>query len=125
MFFLCVAAVRCRYMAEKFDTTEVAEAKNSIVAIEDTERDQTLESEIPTWLRPGAIVEARVLSDDHAICCSSARLPRPGVPFAVKTTATSVTIEWSTDPFTETLSGCPAVECVRSMVVVVVVVSRL
>ncbi len=96
-------------MAAKFDAVKAVEEKNAIVAVEDAEREQTLESEIPPWIRDGAVVEARVPADDLAICCAPARLPKPGVPYAVRATATSITVAW--DVATLARAGtCPPVE---------------
>ncbi len=96
-------------MVAKFDAVKAAEEKNAIVAVEDAEREQTLESEIPAWIREGAIVEARVVADDLAICCAPSRLPKPGVPYAVRATATSITVAWDVGAIARA-GACPPVE---------------
>lgn len=85
------------YLAAKFDTTEVAEEKNAIVAVEEQSRAMALEAAVPMWLRVGAIVQARIVKADCAFCCAPVRIPKPGVPFAVCSTSTSITIEWDVE----------------------------
>jgi len=102
-------ALADEYLSEKFDVVSVDEAKNEIVALEEQEHSQLIESEIPAWLRVGAITEARLLLSTHSICCAPVRIPQPGVPFMARCTATSITLTWDVTSLSN-VHDCPPIE---------------